>query len=126
MASQLAAAAAAPSATPEPRGEGRLAWFVRRRVAISVVLFTALVFLDMFVFQSRPRDIWQWSDPLVAVSELLILVGLLIRSWAAGTLRKKKHLATTGPYAWIRNPLYAGSFLMMAGFAALVQDPLTL
>jgi protein-S-isoprenylcysteine O-methyltransferase Ste14 len=62
----------------------------------------------------------------VTLSEALILVGLAIRSWAAGTLRKKKQLATTGPYSWIRNPLYAGSFLMMVGFGILVRDPLTL
>ena len=120
MASQLAAAAAAPQTA------GLLDWLVRRRVAISVVLFTGLVLLDVAVFQIRPRDVLRLSDPIVALSELLILLGLLIRSWAAGTLRKKKHLATTGPYAWIRNPLYAGSFLMMVGFAALVRDPLTL
>ncbi len=126
MASQLAAASAAPSVVPPQRAGRLIDWLVRRRVAISLVLFTGLVLLDLVVIQNRPRDVFRLSDPLVAISELLILVGLLIRSWAAGTLRKKKHLATTGPYAWIRNPLYVGSFLMMVGFGTLVQDPLTL
>jgi len=126
MASQLAADAAVPTIAPAQR-IGRLAgWLVGRRVAVSLVLIVALVALDLFVFRNRPRDVLRLGDPLVVLAELLIVVGLLIRSWAAGTLRKKKQLATTGPYAWIRNPLYAGSFLMMVGFGTLMHDPLTL
>jgi len=127
MASQLAAAPAAPTHESSSAAASRLTdYLVRRRVAISLVLFTGLVLLDLVVFQNRPRDVLRWSDPLVVLSELLIVGGLLVRSWAAGTLRKKKQLATSGPYAWIRNPLYFGSFLMMVGFGTLVQDPLTL
>jgi protein-S-isoprenylcysteine O-methyltransferase Ste14 len=126
MASQLAAAPAPTTLVPRPRAGRLFSFLVRRRVAISLVLIAALVLLDLFVFQNRPRDVTRLADPLVALSLALIVLGLAIRSWAAGTLRKKKQLATTGPYAWIRNPLYAGSFLMMVGFGVLVQDPLTL
>ncbi len=42
-------------------------------------------------------------------------VGLLIRAWAAGTIRKQHELATSGPYAFTRNPLYLGSFLIGIG-----------
>lgn len=127
MASQLAAAPAAPTILrPKKRAKSLVERLVLRRVAVSVVLFAALVALDLFVFRTRPRDVLQFTDPFVVVAELMIVSGLLIRSWAAGTLRKKKELATTGPYAWIRNPLYFGSFLMMVGFGTLVQDPLTL
>lgn len=45
------------------------------------------------------------------------VVGLLIRAAAAGHLRKGEQLATTGPYAWTRNPLYFGSAFLAAGFA---------
>ena len=44
-------------------------------------------------------------------------VGLLTRAWAAGHIVKNDRLATTGPYAHTRNPLYFGSFLIAAGFA---------
>jgi protein-S-isoprenylcysteine O-methyltransferase Ste14 len=126
MASQLATAAPAvlpPRLSPVDRFTRFL---VRRRVAISFVLFTALVALDVFVFRSRPRNVLDFTDPLVAPGELMILIGLTIRSWAAGTLRKRKQLASSGPYAWVRHPLYVGSFLMMVGFAVLVHDPLTI
>ena len=57
---------------------------------------------------------------------MFILEGLLVRTWAAGTLRKQRELATTGPYAFVRHPLYFGSFLMMVGFGTLIHDPITL
>lgn len=44
------------------------------------------------------------------------LVGLAIRAWAAGYIRKNDELAVFGPYAFTRNPLYFGSFLLGLGF----------
>jgi len=44
------------------------------------------------------------------------LAGLLVRGAAAGHLRKHEELATSGPYAFTRNPLYFGSALLAAGF----------
>jgi len=43
-------------------------------------------------------------------------LGLLLRGYAAGHLRKHQQLATSGPYAYTRNPLYLGSLLLGAGF----------
>jgi protein-S-isoprenylcysteine O-methyltransferase Ste14 len=45
------------------------------------------------------------------------VVGLIIRAWAAGHLAKNQRLATGGPYAYVRNPLYAGTLLVAAGLA---------
>ena len=42
-------------------------------------------------------------------------VGLSLRAWAAGSIHKDHELATTGPYAYTRNPLYLGSFMLGAG-----------
>ena len=44
-------------------------------------------------------------------------LGLLVRAYAAGHLRKHQQLATSGPYAYTRNPLYFGSVLLAAGFS---------
>jgi protein-S-isoprenylcysteine O-methyltransferase Ste14 len=43
--------------------------------------------------------------------------GILIRAIAAGHLSKDRELATAGPYARTRNPLYLGSAFLAAGFA---------
>jgi len=60
---------------------------------------------------ARPRAEWLLCGACVAV------LGLLLRGYAAGHLRKHKQLATSGPYAFTRNPLYLGSVLLAAGFA---------
>jgi protein-S-isoprenylcysteine O-methyltransferase Ste14 len=50
------------------------------------------------------------------VGGLVALPGLALRAWATGHLRKNDALATTGPYAYTRNPLYLGSFVLGLGF----------
>jgi protein-S-isoprenylcysteine O-methyltransferase Ste14 len=47
----------------------------------------------------------------------IALAGVLVRAWASGHISKNERLATGGPYAHTRNPLYFGSFLIAAGFA---------
>ena len=53
----------------------------------------------------------------LAVGGAVALAGVLVRAWASGHISKNERLATTGPYAHTRNPLYFGSFLIAAGFA---------
>lgn len=53
----------------------------------------------------------------LAVGATIAFIGVLIRAWAAGHIVKNERLATTGPYAHTRNPLYFGSFLIALGFA---------
>lgn len=48
---------------------------------------------------------------------LVAVFGLAVRAFAAGYLRKNTVLATSGPYARTRNPLYFGSVFLAAGFA---------
>jgi len=62
----------------------------------------------------------------LAVGGVIALIGVLIRAWASGHISKNERLATTGPYAHTRNPLYFGSFLIAAGFAVAVHWALLL
>jgi hypothetical protein len=55
------------------------------------------------------------SDSLIE-GACIALVGLMIRAAAAGIVRKGQRLATSGIYAWTRNPLYFGSTILAAGF----------
>ena len=52
----------------------------------------------------------------------LIVPGLLIRALASGHVRKNEALATSGPYAYTRNPLYLGSLLIGIGFAVAARS----
>ncbi len=52
----------------------------------------------------------------IMIGGLVAAFGLLVRGLASGHLRKDEELATTGPYAVTRNPLYFGSAFLAAGF----------
>jgi len=49
----------------------------------------------------------------------LVIWGVIVRAYSAGYIVKSKELATCGPYAWHRNPLYFGSFVCGLGFALM-------
>ena len=76
----------------------------RSRVSVSILLAIAAAWLA------------QPTAPNLALGLPLVLIGLAVRAWAAGHLRKNQQLATSGPYAYVRNPLYIGSLLAGVGF----------
>lgn len=79
-------------------------WIQRWRVPLGFL--AAAVF---FVF-ARP------TIKSLAIGVGISVIGLLIRAWASGHIRKNAELAISGPYAYTRNPLYFGSFLLGLGF----------
>jgi protein-S-isoprenylcysteine O-methyltransferase Ste14 len=78
---------------------------------------------------SRYRVVLGWAAGLLVFllarpssrSMLLALgpvaLGEAIRLWASGHIEKTQRLATGGPYAFTRNPLYLGSALIALGVA---------
>ena len=53
-----------------------------------------------------------------------IIAGILIRLWSNGYAIKNDKLTTSGPYAFVRNPLYLGTFLIAIGFVIVLKsDP---
>jgi len=51
----------------------------------------------------------------LAIGAPISFLGLALRAWAAGCLAKNRELATGGPYAYTRNPLYFGTLVVAAG-----------
>jgi protein-S-isoprenylcysteine O-methyltransferase Ste14 len=47
----------------------------------------------------------------------LVVIGMLVRLYASGFVMKNKELATHGPYALVRHPLYTGNIVSIVGFA---------
>ena len=78
----------------------------RLRVPLGYALFALVVVL------ARPRM------ESVAVGAGLAILGETLRIWASGHIEKTARLATGGPYAHTRNPLYVGSALLALGVAA--------
>lgn len=56
------------------------------------------------------------ATSLVAGS-LVALVGEGVRFWAAGHLEKSREVTRSGPYRFMKHPLYVGSSIMAAGVA---------
>ena len=78
---------------------------ILQRLRVPLGFVTAILFL---VF-SKPS--WQ----TLAIGAPIALCGVAIRAWASGHLRKNAELAVSGPYAYTRNPLYFGSFVLALG-----------
>ncbi|MBI5084877.1 MAG: isoprenylcysteine carboxylmethyltransferase family protein [Acidobacteria bacterium] len=83
----------------------------RLRVPSGLLLAAAFVWLAQPVF------------PTLALGFPIALLGLAIRAWAAGHLRKNDTLTTSGPYAFVRNPLYIGTLLTALGCTVAAARP---
>jgi len=82
-----------------------------RRVPAGYVVGVAVLLL------ARPRLEW------LPVAALLLAAGEAVRLWASGHIEKTERLATGGPYAHTRNPLYVGSLLLALGVGVAVASP---
>jgi protein-S-isoprenylcysteine O-methyltransferase Ste14 len=56
----------------------------------------------------------------------IVAAGVALRGYASGYLNKNQELATSGPYAFTRNPLYLGSLVLALGFLLAAQSWLLL
>jgi hypothetical protein len=79
----------------------------KTRIALAWV-FAALLILSA-------REYPKWHGILVC------FLGASLRFWASGYLRKDNRLAVGGPYAFVRNPLYLGTYLMAVGAALAIE-----
>ncbi|MBI3994923.1 MAG: isoprenylcysteine carboxylmethyltransferase family protein [Nitrospirae bacterium] len=86
-----------------------------RRVTVKTVpVYLSLVFLLIF---ARPTPGWLLSGLVI------VLAGEALRIWAAGHLKKTREVTTTGPYAYVKNPLYLGTLLILIGFCFMARNP---
>jgi protein-S-isoprenylcysteine O-methyltransferase Ste14 len=61
-----------------------------------------------------------FADPTarsLTIGGLVAAVGETLRVWAAGHLEKGREVTVSGPYAWMRHPLYVGSTIIGIGVA---------
>jgi protein-S-isoprenylcysteine O-methyltransferase Ste14 len=85
-------------------------FLARRRVALGSVMAIAALVL------ARPT--WSsWSAGLAVA-----VIGEGIRVWAAGHLEKSREVTTSGPYRWMRHPLYVGSTILALGIVIAARS----
>jgi protein-S-isoprenylcysteine O-methyltransferase Ste14 len=86
------------------------------RVARRIRVPLGFAFAVLYFWLARPT----WRS--LAWGAVSIIPGLVIRALASGHVRKNEALATSGPYAYTRNPLYLGSLLVAIGFAVAARS----
>ena len=108
--------------------------------SLAVIGFVALLVIPGLDHRFR----WSVVSPYAAIAgDLLIVVGFLFVTWVfkensftSGVIEvaAEQRVITTGPYAWVRHPMYSGSLIMLAGipiglgswYGLLVMIPMTI
>ncbi|MEZ5286868.1 MAG: isoprenylcysteine carboxylmethyltransferase family protein [Vicinamibacterales bacterium] len=84
-------------------------WLTRMRVPLGFSLAAVVLWLA-----APSADTW-------TAGAVIALCGELVRVWAAGHLEKSLEVTSSGPYRWLRHPLYFGSTLIGIGLAVAAR-----
>ena len=75
-----------------------------------------VILVSVFCLETSSNSIIPYASNF-AIS--LILLGLATRMYASGFVLKNKELSTTGPYAFVRHPLYTGNIMILIGLCLI-------
>jgi protein-S-isoprenylcysteine O-methyltransferase Ste14 len=73
--------------------------------------FLGIAFVILVSVAGQPKGM------LLVAGGTLVILGIAARLWASGHIKKNEALATDGPYAYVRHPLYVGNLTLGLGFA---------
>jgi protein-S-isoprenylcysteine O-methyltransferase Ste14 len=80
---------------------------IARRIRVPL----GFLFAGAYLLLAHPTTLSMIAGTVIAV------LGLAIRAFASGHVKKNEVLTVSGPYAYTRNPLYFGSLVLAIGFA---------
>ena len=99
-------------------------WIHRRRPLLTALFVLAVIGLAL-VDPAPPADlITPRPAVLFVLPWVLLIVGVAVRIWGSGNLRKNREITRTGVYRMVRHPLYLGSLAMFLAMFLTVGDPL--
>jgi protein-S-isoprenylcysteine O-methyltransferase len=114
-----------PNAVSQDRGSRNLL-LVSWIIGIVLGIFTMPHLLPQFTIHNKA----------VAIGVALVWAGITLRLWAIRTLgdvfntrvvvRSEQRLITAGPYQYLRNPSYTGTFITFLGFGVAIGNSLSL
>ena len=87
-----------------------------KRIARRIRVPLGFLFAGFYIWRAAPT----WTT--FAVGAAVAAFGIAIRAVASGHVQKDRELTQTGPYAYVRNPLYLGSIVIGVGFAIAARD----
>lgn len=113
------------------------------RIFISFTLVAAVCFVSFMLFESADSAIVLAARPfgfqdgnvktsMHAFAALVMIVASLLRMWAGSVLSSTRMMAfkvqtdtlvISGPYRFVRNPIYSADLLAMTGFALCLPPP---
>ena len=84
------------------------------------LLIISIIVYEMLAGEHPPSGVLEPRPRLLSLlGSGLLLMGGVIRLWAAGYLRKSKEVTRVGPYSLVRHPLYLGTLSAWLGFLIL-------
>jgi protein-S-isoprenylcysteine O-methyltransferase Ste14 len=93
--------------------ESKTSWAkIARRIRVPL----SFAFAVLYFWLAKPTVV------SLLTGMVIVIPGLLVRGLASGHVQKNEQLATTGPYARTRNPLYLGSLILALGFALAARS----
>lgn len=99
--------------TESPSATAPQSWTQRaRRTRVPL----GFAFAAFYIWRAQPN----WMSLVIGI--IIASTGIFIRALAAGHVKKNREVTTTGPYAYVRNPLYLGSVIIGVGFAIAARD----
>ena len=78
--------------------------------------FVGIGFLFVLTLLGRPGELGGAGRTMFLLGAAFVVLGILVRLWASGHVKKDQTLTTTGPYGYVRHPLYVGNHLITLGF----------
>jgi protein-S-isoprenylcysteine O-methyltransferase Ste14 len=73
--------------------------------------FIGIAYIVLVSATAQPKGSLFW------IGSILVVLGIAIRLWASGHIKKNKILAIDGPYAYVRHPIYVGNITLGLGFS---------
>lgn len=107
--------------------ENKGGWIMR---IIAIIIVGSVFFLNnqiINIFPFLKITFWSFSSMIGIITDIIIFSGMMImiwarltlgRNWSANVVFKEDHeLIKSGPYAYVRHPIYSGLLLMILACA---------